>query len=162
MAEALGCGFVRRTGFTAALLVTPTPLVMAGFAGPVTCAVLVGPLNEAKAGTCSPCSNVSPGSPAVPSSASGCPRRSATRKSSCTGCKAPARTPGPARSSRPIWLPFAPPKRPTPDERAIRGLKFSAALPGEVARRVLATRLQDGPGARAVLTEPVHWLRVRQ
>lgn len=54
------------------------------------------------------------------------------------------------------------PKRPTPDERAIRGLKFSAALPNEVARHVLATRLEDGPGARAVLTEPVHWLHAHQ
>lgn len=51
----------------------------------------------------------------------------------------------------------AKPRQPTPDERAIRGLKFSAALPDELARTVLAARLADGPGAAAVLAEPVRW-----
>lgn len=53
-------------------------------------------------------------------------------------------------------------KRPKPDDRAIRGLKFSAALPDKIARQVLASRLEDGPGAGAVLAESVHWEHARQ
>jgi ATP-dependent helicase Lhr and Lhr-like helicase len=54
-----------------------------------------------------------------------------------------------ARASAPV--------QPMPDERAIHGLKFSAALPDELARQVLATRLADSAGAHAVLAEPVRW-----
>ncbi|HEV2345498.1 MAG TPA: DEAD/DEAH box helicase [Actinocrinis sp.] len=49
------------------------------------------------------------------------------------------------------------PKLPTPDDRAIRGLKFSAALPDDLARMVLSARLADTAGASAVLAEPVRW-----
>lgn len=42
-----GCGFLRGTCLTAALLVTPTLLVVAGFAEAATCAVRTGPSNEA-------------------------------------------------------------------------------------------------------------------
>lgn len=49
------------------------------------------------------------------------------------------------------------PRRPEPDDRATRGLKFSAALPDELARDVLAARLADQRGARDVLDAPVRW-----
>ncbi|MFC9545837.1 DEAD/DEAH box helicase [Streptomyces sp. NPDC056956] len=40
---------------------------------------------------------------------------------------------------------------------AVRGLKFSAALPGDLATRVLAARLADTDGARAALSRQVRW-----
>jgi ATP-dependent Lhr-like helicase len=43
---------------------------------------------------------------------------------------------------------------PDVDERALRGLKFSEALPQELAKATLATRLADVNGAAAVLAEP--------
>jgi ATP-dependent Lhr-like helicase len=51
----------------------------------------------------------------------------------------------------------SPVRQPVPDDRALRGLKFSAALPEEVARSVLAERLADGHGSRAIMAEPVRW-----
>jgi ATP-dependent Lhr-like helicase len=47
---------------------------------------------------------------------------------------------------------------PTPDPSAIQGLKFSEALPKQLAERVLATRLADYTGARHVFSEATHWL----
>ncbi|CAM5669739.1 hypothetical protein [Streptomyces coeruleorubidus] len=44
---------------------------------------------------------------------------------------------------------------PEVDERAVRGLKFSEALPARLAEATLAARSADEGGARAVLTEPV-------
>ncbi|MGW0564287.1 DEAD/DEAH box helicase [Streptomyces sp. NPDC003016] len=43
---------------------------------------------------------------------------------------------------------------PDVDPRAVRGLKFSAALPPSLAVATLAARLADFDGARAVLSEP--------
>ncbi|MDK1476408.1 DEAD/DEAH box helicase [Streptomyces sp. 549] len=43
---------------------------------------------------------------------------------------------------------------PDVDERAVRGLKFSAALPLRLAVATVAARLADFDGARAALTEP--------
>jgi ATP-dependent Lhr-like helicase len=43
---------------------------------------------------------------------------------------------------------------PSVDERAVRGLKFSAALPLRLAVATVAARLADFDGARAVLAEP--------
>lgn len=43
---------------------------------------------------------------------------------------------------------------PEVNDHAVRGLKFSAALPGELARRTVAERLVDRHGASRVLTEP--------
>ncbi|MEV8631936.1 hypothetical protein AB0395_09785 [Streptosporangium sp. NPDC051023] len=43
------------------------------------------------------------------------------------------------------------------DEKALHGLKFSAALPERLAVATLATRLADLDGAAAVLGEPVRW-----
>ncbi|MDG4771153.1 DEAD/DEAH box helicase [Solwaraspora sp. WMMD792] len=46
------------------------------------------------------------------------------------------------------------------DEKALHGLKFSAALPRRLAEATLAARLADVPSAQAVLAEPVrfvHW-----
>ncbi|MFF3731985.1 DEAD/DEAH box helicase [Streptomyces sp. NPDC002476] len=43
---------------------------------------------------------------------------------------------------------------PDVDQRAVRGLKFSAALPQRLAVATLAARLADFDGARAVLSEP--------
>jgi len=40
---------------------------------------------------------------------------------------------------------------------AVRGLKFSAALPEDLATRVLAARIADPDGALAVLPQPVRW-----
>ncbi|MFB8352565.1 DEAD/DEAH box helicase [Streptomyces niveus] len=40
---------------------------------------------------------------------------------------------------------------------AVRGLKFSAALPDDLAARVLAARLVDAEGARAALSRLVRW-----
>ncbi|MCT9113960.1 hypothetical protein N4G69_52365 [Streptomyces mirabilis] len=40
---------------------------------------------------------------------------------------------------------------------AVRGLKFSAALPDDLATRVLAARLADTDGARAALSRQVRW-----
>ncbi|GAA3169609.1 DEAD/DEAH box helicase [Streptomyces virens] len=40
---------------------------------------------------------------------------------------------------------------------AIRGLKFSAALPEDLATRVLASRIADPDGALAVLSQPARW-----
>ncbi|MHA7653803.1 DEAD/DEAH box helicase [Mycobacterium sp. ML4] len=42
---------------------------------------------------------------------------------------------------------------PVADENALRGLKFSAALPGELARHTLGARLGDMPHARTVADE---------
>jgi ATP-dependent Lhr-like helicase len=53
------------------------------------------------------------------------------------------------------------PTRPTPDDRAIRGLKFSAALPDDLAREVLASRLADIVAADTVLAEPARWESAR-
>lgn len=47
--------------------------------------------------------------------------------------------------------------RPLPDERAIRGLKFSAALPDQLAHSVLAARLAEPEGAMKVLRESSRW-----
>ncbi|MFH8255951.1 MULTISPECIES: DEAD/DEAH box helicase [Streptomyces] len=44
---------------------------------------------------------------------------------------------------------------PTVDPRAVRGLKFSAALPSRIATATLAERLADFDGALAVAREPV-------
>ncbi|MCQ4207767.1 DEAD/DEAH box helicase [Streptomyces longispororuber] len=46
---------------------------------------------------------------------------------------------------------------PDVDQRAVRGLKFSAALPHRLAITTLAARLADFDGARAVLSEPKHF-----
>ncbi|MFV2118997.1 DEAD/DEAH box helicase [Streptomyces sp. Act-28] len=46
---------------------------------------------------------------------------------------------------------------PDVDRRAVRGLKFSAALPERLAVATVATRLADFEGARAVLAEPVRF-----
>ncbi|MEV1058735.1 DEAD/DEAH box helicase [Micromonospora chalcea] len=47
-----------------------------------------------------------------------------------------------------LCLPFV-------DDRAVTGLKFSAALPHRLAVATLASRLADLPGAEAILAEPV-------
>jgi ATP-dependent Lhr-like helicase len=44
---------------------------------------------------------------------------------------------------------------PDVDRRAVRGLKFSAALPERLAVATVAMRLADFPGATAALAEPV-------
>jgi ATP-dependent helicase Lhr and Lhr-like helicase len=44
---------------------------------------------------------------------------------------------------------------PDVDPRAVRGLKFSAALPERLAVAAVAARLADLDGAAAVLAEPV-------
>lgn len=46
---------------------------------------------------------------------------------------------------------------PNVDQRAVHGLKFSAALPQRLAVASVAARLADFDGARAVLGEPVRW-----
>ncbi|MFJ7421057.1 DEAD/DEAH box helicase [Streptomyces uncialis] len=46
---------------------------------------------------------------------------------------------------------------PDVDPRAVRGLKFSAALPQRLAVATLAARLADFEGARAALAEPVRF-----
>nr|WP_221473578.1 DEAD/DEAH box helicase [Planomonospora venezuelensis] len=46
---------------------------------------------------------------------------------------------------------------PDVDEKALNGLKFSAALPERLAVATLAARLADLDGAAAVLAEPVRW-----
>lgn len=46
---------------------------------------------------------------------------------------------------------------PDVDERAVRGLKFSAALPQRLAVATVAARLADFDGARAALGEPVRF-----
>ncbi|QLE74403.1 DEAD/DEAH box helicase [Streptomyces rectiverticillatus] len=46
---------------------------------------------------------------------------------------------------------------PNVDYRAVRGLKFSAALPQRLAVATVATRLADFEGARAALAEPVRF-----
>jgi len=46
---------------------------------------------------------------------------------------------------------------PTVDRRAIKGLKFSAALPEQLAAAVLAERLADLDGAASVLNEPTRF-----
>ena len=43
---------------------------------------------------------------------------------------------------------------PSANDAAVRGLKFSAALPGELARQTVEMRLSDLVAARRVLTEP--------
>nr|WP_221475758.1 DEAD/DEAH box helicase [Sphaerisporangium rubeum] len=43
---------------------------------------------------------------------------------------------------------------PTPDAKALEGLKFGAALPPRLAERTLAVRLADFAGAAAVLDQP--------
>jgi ATP-dependent Lhr-like helicase len=49
---------------------------------------------------------------------------------------------------------------PDVDPRAVRGLKFSAALPDRLAVATVAARLADFEGARAVLAEPVRFHHV--
>ncbi|GAA4918995.1 ATP-dependent Lhr-like helicase [Stackebrandtia albiflava] len=44
---------------------------------------------------------------------------------------------------------------PEPDDRAVRGLKFSTALPVDIAKTTLAARLADLPSAAQVITEPL-------
>ncbi|GGT53962.1 hypothetical protein GCM10010271_67380 [Streptomyces kurssanovii] len=44
---------------------------------------------------------------------------------------------------------------PDVDERALRGLKFSEALPPRLAEATLSARLADTESATAVLAEPV-------
>ncbi|MFI9309529.1 DEAD/DEAH box helicase [Streptomyces triculaminicus] len=51
----------------------------------------------------------------------------------------------------------AAPVLPDVDHRAVRGLKFSAALPQRLAVATVATRLSDFEGARAALAEPVRF-----
>jgi ATP-dependent Lhr-like helicase len=46
---------------------------------------------------------------------------------------------------------------PNIDERALKGLKFNAALPDRLAVATLATRLADLEGATAALTTPVRF-----
>jgi ATP-dependent helicase Lhr and Lhr-like helicase len=46
---------------------------------------------------------------------------------------------------------------PDVDERAVRGLKFSAALPVRLAMATVAARLADFDGARAALAEPTRF-----
>ncbi|GAA1918894.1 DEAD/DEAH box helicase [Streptomyces durmitorensis] len=46
---------------------------------------------------------------------------------------------------------------PEVDPRAVRGLKFSAALPGRIAEATVAARLADFESARLVLGEPVRF-----
>ncbi|WP_306316466.1 MULTISPECIES: DEAD/DEAH box helicase [unclassified Streptomyces] len=46
---------------------------------------------------------------------------------------------------------------PEVNPRAVRGLKFSAALPEDLAARTIAARLADFDGARSVLDEAVRW-----
>jgi ATP-dependent Lhr-like helicase len=46
---------------------------------------------------------------------------------------------------------------PTVDPRAVRGLKFSAALPADTAAAVVGERLADLDGARALLQHPVRF-----
>lgn len=46
---------------------------------------------------------------------------------------------------------------PDVDPRAVRGLKFSAALPERLAAATVAARLADFDSARAVLSEPVRF-----
>ncbi|WP_211244530.1 DEAD/DEAH box helicase [Actinospica robiniae] len=48
-------------------------------------------------------------------------------------------------------------RAPAPDPNALQGLKFSEALPKQLAERVLATRLADYEGARHVFSVPTHW-----
>jgi ATP-dependent Lhr-like helicase len=48
---------------------------------------------------------------------------------------------------------------PDVDHRAVRGLKFSAALPERLAVATVAARLADFDSARAVLSEPVRLVR---
>jgi ATP-dependent Lhr-like helicase len=43
---------------------------------------------------------------------------------------------------------------PAVDDRAVAGLKFSAALPAELARATVGERLGDHGHARTVMTEP--------
>ncbi|MEU4482116.1 hypothetical protein AB0F68_29225 [Micromonospora sp. NPDC023966] len=45
--------------------------------------------------------------------------------------------------------------QPDVNEKALEGLKFSAALPHHLAAATLATRLADVPASQAVLAEPV-------
>ncbi|MDX3450863.1 DEAD/DEAH box helicase [Streptomyces sp. ME02-8801-2C] len=47
---------------------------------------------------------------------------------------------------------------PSVDERALRGMKFSEALPPRLAEATLAARLADTESAAAVLAEPVRFL----
>ena len=37
----------------------------------------------------------------------------------------------------------------------VRGLKFSACLPGELAREVVASRVLDPKGAGQIMSEPI-------
>jgi ATP-dependent Lhr-like helicase len=46
---------------------------------------------------------------------------------------------------------------PSVSTAAVRGLKFSTALPNNLATHVLAARLADPDGARSVLTRPTRW-----
>lgn len=46
---------------------------------------------------------------------------------------------------------------PTVDPRAVKGLKFSAALPADIAAGVVGERLADLDGARALLQQPVRY-----
>ncbi|BDH06744.1 hypothetical protein HEK131_39710 [Streptomyces seoulensis] len=47
---------------------------------------------------------------------------------------------------------------PDVDRRAVRGLKFSAALPERLGVATVAARLADFQGARSVLAEPARLL----
>jgi ATP-dependent Lhr-like helicase len=46
-------------------------------------------------------------------------------------------------------------RQPTVDARAVKGLKFAAALPPELATDVVARRLADFEGAQTLLEFPV-------
>ncbi|MFI0467721.1 DEAD/DEAH box helicase [Saccharopolyspora sp. 5N102] len=50
---------------------------------------------------------------------------------------------------------------PEVDERALKGLKFSEALPFDLATKTLADRLADLDGARELLARPVRFVKVR-
>ena len=47
---------------------------------------------------------------------------------------------------------------PEVDDKALHGLKFTAALPRHLAERTLAARLADVAGARTALTEPTRFV----
>ncbi|XVQ89112.1 hypothetical protein ACQP2K_17360 [Microbispora siamensis] len=47
---------------------------------------------------------------------------------------------------------------PEVDRKALNGLKFSVALPTQLAERTLAMRLADLEGAALILSEPIRWV----
>ena len=49
-------------------------------------------------------------------------------------------------------------RHPAADPRAVRGLKFSVALPEDVAQAVVSARLAESGAAASVLRERMWWL----